>query len=160
MATPHRRKRASAFFELERQGIDAITQAGLVARTVVEDVAQVRIAAVTGRFDAAHAMAQVLAQADIAFVDHVPKAGPAAEGIVLGIRGEQCLPASRAGIDALRFGVDVFAGEGTLGRLLPQDRVLFWAELLTPFGIRLQDFLIHSPCSFRFVACPHVIRQM
>ena len=47
-------------------------------------MAQVRIAAVADRFHAPHTVAVVLAQADIALVDHIPEAGPAAEGIELG----------------------------------------------------------------------------
>lgn len=159
-ASSHFGDRGALFLEIESQGVDAVAQAGLVARTVIEDVAQVRIAAVADGFDAAHPVAQVLAQADIAFVDHIPEAGPAAEGIVLGLRGEQCLPASRAGIDALGFGVDVLAGEGALGGLLAQDRVLLRAQFPAPFLVRFHDFLAHSPCSFRFVTRPHGIRQM
>ena len=128
MAIPTGKPARPIFFEIERQRIDAVAQAGLVARTVIEDVAEVRIAAVADGFDTAHPVAAVLTQLDIAFVDHVPKAGPTAEGIVLGGRGEQFLPTCGAGVNALRFGVDVLAGERTLGGLLPQDRVLLRAQ--------------------------------
>jgi len=141
------------FLQVEGAGVDAVAQAGLVARAIIKDMPQMRIAAIADHLDAPHAVAAVFMQRDIAIIDDIPKAGPAAHGVVLGHRGEQLLAAGGAGIDAGGFAVDVLAAEGALGRLLAQDGILFRAELAAPFRLALFDlFTLHVAPPFRFMA--------
>ena len=63
--------------QINGDGVDAIAQAR-GCRAVVEDVAQVGIAAGAGDFDAAHAKAQVFVLIDAVGVNGVKKAGPSA----------------------------------------------------------------------------------
>ncbi len=70
----------SLLIQINGYGVDAIAHAR-GGGSVVEDVAQMGVAAGAGDFDAAHAKAQVFVLVDAFGVNGVKKAGPSAVGV-------------------------------------------------------------------------------
>src|SRR4029079_9291139 len=106
--------------EVERAGVDAVAQPALVARTVVEHVAEVAAAVLADDLRAAHAVRVVLAHLDVLVQLGLGEARPAGAGLELGRRVEQLGAAARAAVDAVVMAVPVAAGEGPLGPGLTQ----------------------------------------
>src|SRR6478609_1963364 len=124
--------------QLQRCRIDAVAQAGR-AGAVIEDMAEMAVAFRAQHLGADHAVADVALLVDMAVQRGRGKARPAAAGIELGVGFEQRLAAAGAGIGALAMLMLIFAGEGPLGRLLAQHRVLHRRQLLAPIGLALDD---------------------
>src|SRR5947209_5020694 len=103
--------------ELQRSRIDAVAQARR-SGAVRENVAQMAAAFGAEHLGADHAVADVPLFVDMAVDGGLGEARPAAAGIELGIGLEQHVAAAGAHISAGAVVVLIFAGEGTLGRLL------------------------------------------
>src|SRR5262249_35739019 len=86
--------------ELEGGAVDAVAQAGLVPRAVVEGVAEVTAAAGGLHFDAAHAVRVVLVLAHGCLLEGLPKARPAGAGIEFVHAGEEGFAADDVHVDA------------------------------------------------------------
>src|SRR5262245_41966727 len=124
--------------EGQRLGVDAVPQAG-GRGAVVEDVAEVGVAAVAEDLGADHAVTAVLVRADVR-VGHWPEeAGPARTRVELGVRREQRQPAADAGVDSPAFVVQQRSAEGPLGALAAGDLELLGSQLLPPLGVGLDD---------------------
>ena len=64
----------SRLLQIKRAGIDAIAQAGLVARTIIKDMPQVRIAALADHLDPPHPVAADLRRRrNVAVINHIPE---------------------------------------------------------------------------------------
>ena len=125
--------------KLQRRRIDAIAQArGL--RTVLEDVAEVRVAPGAVDFRAPHEEGVVLARADVVR-DGCMKTRPAGAGLELGVRVEQLQVTGDAAINTRLVVVQVLAGEGAFGAVLAGNAILLRREELLPFGVGPGDFL-------------------
>ena len=130
--------------ELERRGIDAVAM-GAGAGAVVETMAEVRVAAAAANLRPDHAVALVDLGVHVQFVGGLAEAGPAAAGIELRSRLEQCLTATDSGVGAAVLGIAILAGEGSLRPGLARDAVLFRGELPAPLIEGLVDLLRHLP---------------
>src|SRR5271170_8356033 len=86
--------------EVERHRIHAVTKPGR-ARPIVEDVPEVRLAALAGHIGALHPEGVVAALQDIQTRDRLPEARPAGARIELGARVEQNRGAADAGVEAV-----------------------------------------------------------
>ena len=136
------------FDELQRRGIHAVAQTGRL-RSIVEHVAQVRIASLAEHLVPLHAVAAVAFGEDILFGDRRPEAGSAGARFKLRIGFEQVVVATDTPIDSLLVIVPILAGEGPLGSFSPRDLVLLASQLLLPFGVRLDDLLAHKESFLR-----------
>lgn len=67
---------------------------------------------------------------------------PAAAGIKLGVRAEQCRPAANAVVDTIVLTMDIFPGERPFGSLVTADLVLLRRQLCPPFRISFFPLLI------------------
>src|SRR6266498_3490672 len=129
------------FFELlgraktERGRVHAVALPGR-RRTVVEDVAQVRIRVHGADFVSGNAQAKVPPGLDVGFLERSGEARPARAGIVLVERREERLARDDIQIDARPVVVPVFVREGALGPLLLRDVVLEGRQLLAELGVR------------------------
>src|SRR3954451_5791979 len=99
-------------FELQRRGIDAVTQARR-PRAVGEDMAEMAAALGAQHLSTDHAVADVPLLVDIAPEAGVGEDRPAAAGIDLRAGLEQHIAAAGADIGAAAVVVLIFAGEGT-----------------------------------------------
>ena len=139
---------------MQRCRIHAVAQAGR-RRPVVEDVAQVGIAAAAQRLDANHAEAAVLALHDVGGGDRLPEARPAGAGIELGGRVEQGGVAADAAVHAAGMVVVVGAAERAFGTAAAGDVIGLRAELLLPLGVgELQ--LGHAHGAQDLAVCVHL----
>jgi hypothetical protein len=120
-------------FEGQRDTVHAVAKTGRLG-AIVEDVPQMAaaLAAMYGRPD--HAERCVSGGADRA-VKRRPKTRPAGSTLELGCRGERLKVATDAGKIAAPLFVQQFAGEGALGRALPQHCVLIGGQEFAPLGI-------------------------
>ena len=84
--------------------VDAVAQAGELG-PVLEDVAQVRVAASAHHLGEVIVIAEVGPGLDGLFRDGSPKAGPSGAGVEFGLAVEQRRPAADAMIDARDLGV-------------------------------------------------------
>src|SRR5688500_14659826 len=129
--------------EVERGAVDAVAQAALVARTVLENVAQVPFAARADHFGADHAVRGVAMLLDRAVLG-AGEARPARAAVELGVALEQRLPAPGADVFAGGLVLLVLAGEGPLGAGLPQHLVLLGRQLRAPLGVGQVHLLGHG----------------
>ncbi len=106
--------------ESEGDGIHTVA-ASRWAGAVVEDMAQVGVAAGALVFDSGHAKGGVQLVDYILFGDGGEEAGPAGTGIEFGLRIKQGCAAADAAVDALRVVLVQLAGEGSLGASLAGD---------------------------------------
>src|SRR5436190_3674022 len=127
------------FMEDQRGGVEAVAQSSW-ARAVLEDMAEMAIAARAENFDACHAMGVIGVVDDVFRRDRFEKAGPTGAGIELGISGKQWQSATDAGINTGLFVIVEDATEGRLGTFAAGDLILFGGQLLAPFGVALYDF--------------------
>src|SRR5437867_1917996 len=99
-----------ALHQFQRRRVDAIAQARRL-RSVVEDVAQMGVAAAANHFGT-----QIVTHEGYVFlVNGLPVAWPAGVGFVFRLRIKERLAAADAGEDAVVVVVAVFAGVGTFG---------------------------------------------
>ncbi|MFM1942999.1 MAG: hypothetical protein RI897_1981 [Verrucomicrobiota bacterium] len=106
-------------------------------------MAEVGVAAGAEDFGAAHAVAEVGLGADVFLGKGLEEAGPAGAGIEFGISGEEGEVAADAGVNAGFFVVVESAAEGAFRAFAAGDDVLFGSELLAPFGVGFDDFVLH-----------------
>src|SRR5579884_442801 len=125
------------FFRLELQGdgVDAVAQAGGLARTVLEDVAEVRAAVFAGHFGAVHEERVVFMILDVLRVDGPVEAGPAAAGIELVFGGEEFVAAGGAMVHPRLVVVVERPAEGAFRPLLAHHAVLLRRQLFLPVGL-------------------------
>src|SRR4051794_20927119 len=129
------------WLELQRSRIDAVAQA-CRPRTVGEDMAEMAAAFGAEHLGAEHAVADVPLLVDMAIDRGLGEARPAAAGIELGVGLEQRVAAAGAEIGAGAVVVLILTGEGTLGRLLAQHRVLHRRQLAAPLLFALDDLVV------------------
>src|SRR3954469_8603068 len=130
-------------FELQRRGIDAVAQARR-PRAVGEDMTEMAAALGAQHLGADHAVTDVPLLIDMALGGGLGEARPAAAGIELRVGLEQHIAAAGAGIGTGAVVVLIFAGEGTLGRLLAQHRVLHRRQLVAPLLFALDDLVVRG----------------
>src|ERR1022692_1448922 len=140
-----RTRKASLFLgvELERGRVHAIALPGRL-RTVVEDVAEMRVAGRAQDFGTARQKAVVGLGADRFGAGGRVKARPSATGVELGFGIEEQGAAARAAIAAGLLVVPVLAAEGRLGTFLAGDPVLLGRQHGFPFGVGFVDLIWHD----------------
>ena len=126
--------------EAQRGGVEAIAQAGR-ARAVLEDMAEMRIAAGADDLVSDHAMAAVGDGLNIFRGHGLEEAGPASPGIELRVGGKERQVAANAVINTILVVVVEEPAEGALRAFAARDAILLLGELLLPFLVGLDDFL-------------------
>ena len=128
--------------ELERSRVHAVTQ--MRGRwAILENMAEMRAAAVAHHLGPAHAVGVVRGGLDLFFLERGVKARPTASGVILGVGAEKLVPAAYAEIHALVVEVPITAGKGALGSFLPGNRELLGGKKFAPFFVGFLDFLAH-----------------
>jgi hypothetical protein len=130
------------FDEIHRGRVHTVAQAGRL-RTIFENMANMRAAAVAHHFGPMHAVAAVDGGLDLLFLERGIKARPTASGVILGLGAEKLVPAADAQIHALVVEVPVAAGKSVLGAFLPGNRELLGGKKFAPFFVGFFDFLAH-----------------
>src|SRR6478736_7379815 len=124
--------------EFQRDAVHAVAEPG-GRRAVVEHVAE--MAAAAAAMDLiTHHTESVVGIGQHRALDGLVEAWPAGAAVELGLRIEQLQAASGAREGAGAVLIVERAGEGALGVLLAQHRVLLWREQLSPFLWRVGDF--------------------
>src|SRR3712207_5951708 len=123
---------ASAPFQLERNAVHAPPLPPSLLRTVVEYVAEVRVAARAAHLGADHPVGAILDKFDGIGRDRFGEAWPAGARVVLRAAVEESVAAGGAVVEAVIVGIHVLTGERALGRSLAQDGVLLRREPLAP----------------------------
>ena len=151
------------FNELQGCGIHAVAKPGRFG-TVVEHVAEMRVASLAQHFVSIHAEAVVAFGSDVLFRDRSGKAGPTGSRFELGVGTEQIIAATDAFIDSFFVVVPILAGEGAFGSLLPRNFVLFASQLFLPLGVSFDDLIAHDESFLRdgikFYFCTGGIRRL
>src|SRR5579872_5942417 len=119
--------------EGQREAVHAIAQACRLG-SIIEDMAEMAVAAPATYRGADHAEGTVLVGAD-RIVERGPEARPAGAAVELGRGGEQVEVAAGAGENALPMLIQKRTAERRLRPFLAQDRVLLGGELAAPFGV-------------------------
>eukprot|EP01025_Chloroclados_australasicus_P065450 TRINITY_DN8919_c0_g1_i4.p3 TRINITY_DN8919_c0_g1~~TRINITY_DN8919_c0_g1_i4.p3 ORF type:complete len:359 (+),score=80.99 TRINITY_DN8919_c0_g1_i4:28-1077(+) len=127
------RRDVTGFGEGQALAIDAEPHAGGL-RAVVEDVAEVAVAASAEDLGADHAVAGVFLDVDVLVSDGLEEAGPARAAGELGVAGEERELAAGTGVDAVLFVIEQRAAEGGLGAGVAEDLVGLGAQPLLPLG--------------------------
>src|SRR5689334_23741490 len=104
-------------------------------------MAKMRVAALARDFDPAHAVAVVRVIADDVIVHRLPKTGPTAARVVLGIGAEKLGSAAHAAISPLVLAGVILASECRLGALLSSDAELLGRELEPPLLLALLNLV-------------------
>src|ERR1043166_5043867 len=132
---------ASRFFcERQRRGVDAVTQAGGF-RPVIENMAEMRVAAGATDFVARHEMTGVSFDPDGFLGYRLIETRPAGAALEFRVRAEQRCAAAHTAIDTGLVIVPQLAGEGDFRTPFAGYSELFRRQLLPPFLFRLVDFL-------------------
>lgn len=87
-------------------------------------MAEVGVTVAARNFGSDHSVTSVLGFLNFFFRNGSIKAGPAAPGIILGVRTEQLIPAADAAIDAVIFRLVILSGECPFGSFLPGYMIL------------------------------------
>jgi hypothetical protein len=142
-------------FERHANPVHAVAQACYLG-AVVEQVPEMPAATAAMDLYADHAERSVPRCADRLFVQRCPEAWPAGAALELGLRRKQAEIAARAGEDAWAMLIEERARKGSLGRALPQYRVLIRRQQLASLGIRVSDLesLFRRRCSNKTVTRP------
>jgi len=127
---------------IQRRGVDAVAHSGW-GGAVVEQVAQVRIAAAAMHFRSLHEKARICFRFNTCFLRRPRKTRPTGSRIELVVGIEQRITAAYAAIDARLLRSVVLAGERRLSAVLPRDPVLLGRELSTPLIVCFMDFVCH-----------------
>src|SRR5258708_1619472 len=136
---------ASDCHELQRRRVHAVPQT-CGRRTVVENVAEVRVAFPAQHFHALHPEAPVRMLPDVLLRDRRPEAGPAGAGFELLTRTEQGRATTHAAVQTLLVIFPVAAGEGTLGSGVSRHGEFLRREHLPPLVFGLDRLLhLHGP---------------
>src|SRR5919199_260414 len=125
-------KLASAPFQVERDAVYAPPLPTGLLRTILEDVAEMRVATRAAHLGADHPVRAILHELDGVRRDHFGEAWPAGARVVLRSAVEERVAAGGAVVETIFVGVYVLAGEWTLGRRLAQDGVLLRRQALLP----------------------------
>ena len=124
--------------EVQGNGIHAVAQTGWL-RPIIENMAEMCIAARTGHRDTLHEETIVLRLHDIQFGNRLPETGPSGTRIELGCRVVECGIAADAAVDPRSMIIIVLAGARPL-RLTPACNLVgIPRQLFTPFRVRLDD---------------------
>ncbi len=121
--------------EAQRGRVDAVPQATLVCRPVVEDVAEVAVAVTRTDFGADHAEARVGLLHDVRGLERNGEAGPPATAVELLGGGEQRFPRDDVDVDARLFLVPELVVERRFGGRFLGHRVLARVELGDRLGV-------------------------
>src|SRR5262245_11493363 len=124
--------------EGERFGVDTVSQASR-GGAIIENMAEMSIAAGAQDLGADHAVAAVFMGDDILVGYGLEEAGPAGAGVELVTRGEQRQPTADAGIDTMAFVVQQRTTERSLSALATSDFELLWCQLSAPLCVGLDD---------------------
>src|SRR5258708_32772798 len=136
---------ASDCHEPQRRRVHAVPQT-CGRRTVVENVAEVRVAFPAQHFPALHPEAPVRMLPDVLLRDRRPEAGPAGAGFELLTRTEQGRATTHAAVQTLLVILPAAAGKATLGSLVSRHGELLPREHLPPLAVRLARSLHpHTP---------------
>ena len=120
--------------QIKRTTVHAPALAACLERSVVEDVAKMRMAFRAANFRAHHPMRTVFENLDRARQGPC-ETGPAGTRVVLRLAVEQLIAARRAAVQTIIVGVDIFAGKCALSARFPQDVILVGGQFLTPLGV-------------------------
>ena len=129
--------------QLQRDGIDAVTQAGRT-RPVGKYVPKVSAALAADDLRSGHSVACVFFSLDTFVLDGFIEARPARAGIIFCIRIEQFIPTCCTLVYARVFCLVVFAGKRTLRSFHSADFVLLGSEYFFPFLVGFFDFVLHQ----------------
>src|SRR6202171_658097 len=132
--------------ELERRRVHAVALPGGLG-TVVENVAEMRIARRAQHLGAAHQMAGVHGGRDVFRRRRRVKARPSTAGVEFGFGVEEQGAATGAAIAPRFFLVPILAAERRLGAFLARDSVLLRREHGFPFGVALAYLVWHDSVS-------------
>src|SRR5579863_2145914 len=124
------------FHEAQRGRIHAVAKPGRF-RTVVENVAEMRVAFGAGNRNPLHADRGV---ADLAYIflgQRHPETGPARPRIKLRRRTEERVVAADTAIEAFIVQVPIFPAVSKLGICVTRDPKRSWRKLLAPFLVGL-----------------------
>src|SRR5215207_1178136 len=135
METSSRRSilgRGSAQFQVESDAVHAPPLPPSLLWTVVEDVAEVRVAARAAHLGADHPVRAVLNELYGLRRDGFGEARPTGVRVVLRLAVKERIATSGAVIETVFVGVHVLARERALGRRLAKNGVLFRREPLPP----------------------------
>ena len=113
-------------------------------RPVVEHVPEVPTACGADDLGARHAVARVDALLDRVERRRLHEARPPGPGVELRVGAEELRATARAAVDTRILGVGVRAGEGSLGRLPAEDRVLVGRQSGAPLLVRELDRARHA----------------
>src|ERR1700730_14929537 len=129
--------------ETQRRRIDAITHAAFVARSVVEDMAKVRLAPAAAYLGAFHSESTIRFFSHVIFVDRFGETGPAAAAVEFVQRSKERLAADNIDINAGAMIVPIFVSKRRLGAALLGHVILLWSQFLFQFvGRRFRRSLI------------------
>ena len=117
-----------------KHGIHAVPLAGRL-RTIIKDVAQVRVAAAANDFGAGREPSAVSDLAHVVGRDRLEEARPAGAGFELRVGIKQLLAATDAAVHARFVVVPIGAGEGSLGPFFSSDFELLRSQSLLPLGV-------------------------
>jgi hypothetical protein len=135
--------------QFQSGGVDAVALAGGI-RAVVENVAEVGVAAAALHLGTRHPVARVGFGLDRFLAGGSIETGPAGAGVIFRVGSKKRLAAANALVGAGRFGVRVLTSEGGLSSFLPGHIVLIRREFFLPVVFVLGDFLGHGDPPERF----------
>src|SRR5438067_8367333 len=127
------------FFQLfernkpKRRGVDAITNAALVAGTVVEEVTEMGIAFAAADFGAFHSERAIRFFGDVVFLNRLGETGPAASAVEFIERREERFATDNIDINAGPMIVPILVPKRWLGPALLSDAILFGRQFLFQF---------------------------
>ena len=124
------------FFQLldwnkpQRGGIDAVTHATFVRRTVIKDVPKMGIALVASDFGPFHAESAICFFSDVAIFDRFCETGPTAAAVEFVERSKEGFAADNIDVNARAMIVPIFVSERRLGAALLGHVILFGGQFL------------------------------
>src|SRR4051812_6898858 len=130
--------RRSTGLEVERRGVHAVPQPRRLG-PVVEDVSEVRAAALAEDLRARHEEAAILVGHHALLGGGRPEARPSRSRIEFRLRLEELVAARRAEVVPERVLVPVLARESALRALLAQNAILLGSQRRAPLRFRLLD---------------------
>src|SRR5580698_3682626 len=130
--------RSGELNEMERQGVHAVAKPGWPG-TVVEYMAEMRVAEAARDRGARHAERKVADLAHVFLRNGLPEAGPAGARLEFGLGAEQGRGAANAAIEAFVVIVPIFAGIGAFRARMARYFERIGGQLLLPLGIRFDD---------------------
>src|SRR5205085_12666668 len=127
----------------KRGGINAVTLAAFIGRTVIKNVAEMRIAFAAAHFITFHAKSAIRFLGDLIFVNRFGETGPTTAAVEFIERTEERLAADHIDIDASVMIVPILISKWRFGAALLSDVILLRRQfLLQLFRRRLGRSLI------------------